>query len=290
MRAPRTSIAAFALLAGLAGLSAVDAQAAPPAPARVMVVACAPGYPGTTAEAQPSMDALSAALARGAGLPEGALGAVYLPGEAEGVARLGAADSAVALLALPFFLAHADALGLTPRLQVDVVGSGRVERWSLVARKGRVAKPADLAGLTVLSTAGYAPGFVRGALGAWGRIPETAKVAPTSQVLSALRKAAAGADVALLLDGAQSGALATLPFAGDLEVVARSPTVPTSVVATVGRRLSAARWSALEKGFLGLASDPAGTAALAGVRMASFAPLDPAALAAARALAAGSGR
>lgn len=255
-----------------------------------MLVACAPGSPGTTAEAQPSMDALSSALARAAGLQEGALGALYVPGEAEGVARLRAPDAGVALLTLPFFLAHADALALAPRLGVDVVGSGLVERWSLVARRGRVAKPADLAGLTVLSTAGYAQSFVRGALGAWGRIPDATKVAQTSQILSALRKAASGADVVVLLDGAQAAALASLPFAGDLEVVARSPLVPTSVVATIGRRLPPAQWGALEKAFLGVAGEPAGAAALAGVRMTRFAPLDPAALAAARALVAGGGR
>ncbi|HSN13663.1 MAG TPA: hypothetical protein VLT61_03470 [Anaeromyxobacteraceae bacterium] len=288
MRAPLPLPAIAALLATAAALAAGPVHAAPPA--RSTLVAVAPGDPGTTAEAQPAMDALSSALARLAGLPEGAIGAVYLPGEADGVARLGGSDAAVALVTLPFFLAHADALGLTPRLQVDVVGPGLVERWSLVARKGRVAKPADLAGFTVLTIAGYSPAFVRGALGPWGRIPESAKVTQTSQVLSALRNAVRGADVAVLLDGAQSGELASLPFAGDLEVVARSTPVPTSVVTTVGRRLPAGRWVALEKAFLGLAGDPVGAAALAGVRMARFAPLDPAPLAAARALAVGGGR
>jgi hypothetical protein len=269
-------------LAAVLALAAPAARAAPPA--RLALVACAPGFPGTTAEAQPHMDALAAALARAASLPEGALGAVYLPGEAEGVARLGEADAAVALLSLPFFLRHGAALGLVPRLQVELAGSGLLERWSLVARRGRVARAADLAGLTVLSTAGYAPAFVRGAPGGWGRLPEAAAVAPTGQVLSALRRAATGAEVAVLLDGAQSGALETLPFAGELEVVARSAPVPTALVATVGGRLDAARWGALEKAFLGLAGDPAGAAALAGIRMVRFAPLDRAALATARAL------
>src|SRR5512133_4323110 len=214
MRAPLPLPAIAALVASAAALAADPARAPPPAPS--MLVAVAPGYPGTTAEAQPAMDALSSALARLAGLPEGAIGAVYLPGEADGVARLGGSDAAVALVTLPFFLAHADALGLTPRLQVDVVGPGLVERWSLVARKGRGAKPADLAGFTVLTIAGYSPAFVRGALGPWGRIPESAKVTQTSQVLSALRNAVRGADVAVLLDGAQSGELASLPFAGGL--------------------------------------------------------------------------
>jgi hypothetical protein len=275
------------LAALLAAPAAAPAAAEPPAgrPGPVALVACAPGFPGTREEAQPAMDALAAALARAAAWPEGALAATYLPAEAEGVARLGQPDAAVALVSLPFFLRHGEALGLVPRLQAEPAGQGLTERWSLVAKRGRVARPADLAGLTVLSTAGYAPTFVRGALGAWGRVPDGAAVAPTAQVLSALRKAARGEPVAVLLDGAQAEALASLPFAADLEVVARSAPVPTSLVAVVGARLPGARWAALEKAFLSMTGDPQGAAALAGVRLARFAPVDAAALAAAKALA-----
>ena len=281
-RATRVALAALLVLASS------PAAAAPPA--RPMLVTCAPGFPGTTAEAQPAMDALAAALARAASLPEGGLGATYLPVEAEGVARLGQPDAAVALLALPFFLQHEKALHLTPRLQVERAGGGALERWTLVAKRGRIGKPADLDGFAVLSTAGYAPAFVRGALGAWGRLPPAAAVAPTSQILSALRKAAGGADVAVLLDGAQAASLASLPFADQLEVVARSAPLPGSVVATVGTRLPAARWAPLEQAFLGLHANPAGAAALSGVRMVRFAPLDAGALAAARATVAGGTR
>ncbi len=283
-RPPRSAAGAAALLA--AGLLLLAAPPALAAPTRLTLVTCAPGFPGTTAEAQPAMDALAAALSRAAALPE-PLSATYLPREADGVARLGQPDAAVALLALPFFLAHEAALGLTPRLQVELAGGGTLERWTLVAKKGRVASPSDLAGFTVLSTAGYAPAFVRGALGAWGRIPPAATVAPTTQLLSSLRKAASGADLALLLDGAQAASLASLPFAAELEVVARSAPLPGSVVATIGGHLPAARWPPLEKALLGLHAEPAGAAALAGVRMVRFAPLDAAALAAARAAVAG---
>jgi hypothetical protein len=279
-------------LVALAQIAAALA-AAPPAPARaaerIVLVACAPGYPGSTAEAQPSMDALAAALARAAGWPADSVAAVYQPTEKEGLAQLARPEAAVALIPLPFFLTHADRLHLAARLQIEQPG-GLTEAWSLVARKGRVGSPAALAGFTVLSIAGYAPGFVRGAPGAWGRIPEGARVAETSQVLSALRKAAAGEDVAVLLDGAQGAALATLPFAADLEVVARSAPLPVALVATVGSRLPAARWRALERAFAALPGDPQGAAALAGVRMVRFAPVDATALAAARRLAAGGAR
>ncbi len=268
---------------------------AAPAPTRAAegtaaLVACAPGYPGSTAEAQPAMDAFAAALSRAAGWPAGRLSAAYHETEQGGLRRLAAPDAALALVPLPFLLEHGEELKLAPRLQVQSRGGELTEVWSFVARRGRVASPAALDGFTVVSLAGYSPAFGRNSLGAWGRIPESARVVHSGQVLSALRKAAAGEKVALLLDGTQAAALGTLPFAGDLEVVARSAPLPAAFVCTVGSRLGAARWKALEKAFLSLPSTPEGATALEGIRFVRFAPVDAAALAAARRAFAGKSR
>jgi hypothetical protein len=248
--------------------------AAPDRPLHLVV--CAPGYPGTTAEAQPSMDALAAALARAAGLQDGAISAVYLNDEAEGVARLRDPGSAVAMVPMPFYVKHAGALALQARLAVIRQGAqGPLETWTLVAKKGRIGSPAALAGFELASVAGYSPEFVRGALAAWGRLPPDVRIVASSQVLSKLRRAAAGESVAVLLDGEQAAALPTLPFAGELEAVARSRPLPSALVASVGARVTAGRWSAVEKGLLSLRSTPEGAAALDGVRLQSFAPLPP---------------
>ena len=270
-------------LAFLALLPMAPAAARGAGPATL--VACAPGYPGTTAEAQPSLDALAAALAEAAGWPRDALHAEYQQAEQAGVDRLSKPDAALAMVPLPFFLKHEAALRLEPRLLVQSEGGSLLETWSLVAGKGRVGSAAALQGFTVASLAGYAPDFVRGALGPWGRIPEAAQVSFSGQVLTGLRKAAGGEKVALLLDAAQAAAMPTLPFAPDLEVVARSAPLPAALLCTVRERLPAARWKALEKAFLELPGRPAGAAALAGVRVVRFAPVDQAALAAARHLA-----
>ena len=270
------------LLVVLFSISVSAPPSAASAEVPVALVACAPGYPGSTAEAQPAMDVFAAALSRATGWPAGRVAAAYHETEKGGLGRLDAPDAALALVPLPFLLQHGEALKLRPRLQVQSKGSELAEVWTLVARKGRVVSPAALDGFTVVSLAGYSPGFVRSALGAWGRIPESARVVHSGQVLSALRKAAAGENVALLLDGAQTAALGTLPFAGDLEVVARSAPLPAAFVCTVGTRLAAARWKALEKAFLVLPSTPEGAAALEGLRIVRFAPVDAAALSAAR--------
>jgi len=258
---------------------------------RATMVFCAPGSPGTSEEAQGAMDAFAAAVAAKAGSPAASLGATYATTEDAGVERLRAPDAAIALVSLPFFLKHEKALALRAELQPVPQGLGATERWSLVARKGRAAGPAALDGFTILSTAGFAPGFVRGpVLGAWGKLPSTVKIAPTPAVLSALRRAAAGEPVAVLLDGAQAAALPGLPFAADLEVVARSPDLPTGVVATADRRLPAARWTRIAAALRDLPTDPAGAEALAGIRMSRFAPLDAKTLAAARTAYAEAGR
>lgn len=273
-RSARTAAALAAWLAFAAALA--DAP-------RGTIVVCAPGSPGTAEEAQGAMDAFAAAVAARAGLPAAALGATYAASEDAGIARLRAADASIALVSLPFFLKHERALALRAELQPVLLGGTAMERWSLVARKGRIAAPAALDGFTILSTAGFSPGFVRGpALAGWGRLPPTVRIAQSPAVLSALRRAAAGEPVAVLLDGAQEAALPALPFAPDLEVVARSPALPVGVVAAVDRRLPAARWGRIAAALRELPESPAGAEALAGIRMSRFVLLDAKGLSAAR--------
>lgn len=250
----------------------------------VTLVVCAPGYPGSTAEAQPAMDALAAAAAVAAGWLPGELRAVYHETEQAGLARLAEPDAALALVPLPFWLEHREALALAPQLQAVQQGGEAVEAWSLVVSAGAGSRPADLAGYEILSPAGYAPRFVRGpALGEWGALPEGVAITFSPAVLSGLRRASAGAKVAVLLDRAQAAALPTLPYAAQLKVVTRSRPLPVSVLCSVGTRMPPARLLPLAKALTSLASRAGGAAALAGVRMTRFLPADQQALAAARA-------
>jgi hypothetical protein len=262
-------------------LGAGSAWAARPS---VTLVVCAPGYPGSTAEAQPAMDALATAMAAAAGWQSGELTAVYHETEQAGLARLAAPDAALALVPLPFWLQHREALGLLPHLQAVQQGGEAAEPWSLVVPAGAVSVPADLVGYEIVSLAGYVPRFVRGpALGSWGELPSGLTITFSPAVLTGLRKASGGAKVAVLLDGAQSAALATLPYAGKLKVVARSSPLPVSVLCSVGKRMPALRLAALIKGTTTLAARPDGATALAGVRMVRFVTADRQALAAVRA-------
>lgn len=238
----------------------------------VTLVFCAPGYPGATGDAQPYVDQFAQALAATAGWPKGSLRAVYDPTEPGGLARLESPDSGLAFVPYPFFVAHARRLHLAPLVEADVADLGRRERWTLIAKRGSVRGPASLAGFTLLSTAGYAPAFIRdSALAQWA-LPPDVRIEATGQVLSALRRAAAGEPVAVLLDQTASAALATLPFAGELEAVVRSPELPVAVLTVVGARLSASRVRSLRSALLRMSQEPGNAEALAALRLRGFVP------------------
>jgi hypothetical protein len=241
------------------GLTAAAAQAE-------TLVVCSPGSPGTTDEAQPRMDVFAAALSARSSTK---IEAVYDPSDPGGVARLKTAG--LGLVSLPFFLQHETELTLHARVQAIATGRPPLERWALVAQKGRVKGPDDLAGTTIVSSVAFAPAFIRGTvLGGYGPVPETAKLTQSTAVLSALRRAANGEAVAVLLDGTQEASLASLPFAAKLEVVTRSPPLPAGLVVTIDARMPAKTWSAIQAALLGLASEPA---ALEAIQLARFAPL-----------------
>ena len=236
------------------------------------LVFCAPGYPGGADDAQPLLDQFASAAAAASGWPAGSLAAVYDPTEEGGLAKLGQAGAALAFVPYPFFMEHAAQLHLVPLVEADMTDLGSQQRWTLVAKAGRVAGPQSLSGYTILSVAGYAPDFVRhSALESWA-LPPDVKIEATGQVLSALRRAAAGEPVAVLLDQTQAAALPSLPFAAELKAVMQSPELPVAVIAVVDSRVAAARARSLQAGLLKMGRAPGSANALAPLRLHGFVP------------------
>jgi hypothetical protein len=220
------------------------------AAALATLVFCAPGYPGGAGDAQPLIDQFVSAAVAASGWPAGSLAAVYDPTEEGGLAKLSSADAVLAFVPYPFFVEHAAQLHLMPLVQADVADIGPQQRWTLIAKSGRVTGPASMAGYTILSVAGYAPDFVRhSALESWA-LPPDVKIEATGQILSALRRVAAGEPVAALLDQTQAAALPSLPFATELKAVMQSPELPIAIIAVVDSRVAAGRARALQAGLL----------------------------------------
>jgi hypothetical protein len=234
------------------------------------LVFCAPGYPGAAGDAQPLVDQFAIAAAASSGWPAGSLAAVYDPTEEGGLAKLKQADAVLAFVPYPFYVEHAAQLHLTPLVQADVTDVGPQQRWTLVAKTGRVTDPKSMAGYTLLSTAGYAPDFVRhGALEGWP-LPPDVKIETTGQILSALRRVAAGEPVAVLLDQTQAAALPSLPFAADLKSVMQSPELPVAIVVVVDSRIPAVRSRALQEGLLKMGHAAGGVDSLGPLRLRGF--------------------
>lgn len=236
-------------------------------------VACAPGFPGSTEQAQPFMDALALAIESEMGLESGSVRAVYHPSLDMGLARLEASDAVLALVSMPFFFEYGEQLDLRPLVGVEH-RSGSTEVWSLVARRGALAGPQALEGWSIVGVPAYSPGFVkRQLLADWGEMPPGVEIRFSSRSLSMLRKAAAGEPIAVLLDSAQTEALETLDFASELEVVVSSTPIGASVVCAVGDRLGNEQTESLTATFLRLHAREGGAEVLEELRLVRFLPL-----------------
>ena len=110
-----------------------------------------------------------------------------------------------------------------------------------MAKTGAVTGPLPTAEYTILSVAGYAPEFIRHSASQAWPLPPDVRIESTGQLLSALRRVAAGEHVVALLDQTQAAALPTLPFAAELKVVGQSAPLPVAIVAIVDSRVPAAR-------------------------------------------------
>jgi hypothetical protein len=240
---------------------------------RLTVVAWAPGYPGTTEQAQPSMDELAGGVAAEMGIPLDEVEAFYHPELDLGRARLLGDDVAIAIVPLPVLLEYGEELKMRPLLTVELAGVDQ-ERWSLVAKKGAIASASDLSGWRLEGLAGYSSTFVRAVLSDWGTLPSDVEIAFNGRVVSVLRKAAKGEQLVALLDEAQAGALDRLPFGDDLEVLAKSGAVPSSYVCVVGDRLTEARAAQVTKALLALNDSGAGKELLSTIRVDRFGQLD----------------
>lgn len=258
------------------GVAAV-AVAAPAGQARGPhhLVACAPGYPGSTLQAQSTMDQFATMVSAVAGWPAGSITAEYRETEEGGVERLVDPNTTLALVPVPFLLKHEEALGLRPIAQVVQENASATQVWSLVAAKGRVSAPADLEGWELSGIPAYAPSFIRGpALGQWGRLPSSTTIVFSRRMLRTLRRVSAGDDVAVVLDSAQAAALAALPNAGELEIVTTSPPLPAVVLVTVGDRVSEAATEELLEGMLRVHQSERFVEVLETLRVMRFETLD----------------
>ena len=248
---------------------AFGAQAAP-----LHIVAIAPGYPGTTEQAQPSMDALARATEVAAGLQAGDVTFTYYEQLEDGLAHLETGEVGAVMVPLSFFHRFGAEHLLTPALAA-VQENGESDSWSLVALRGQIGAPADLSGWAIAGKPGYAPDFVRQiALANWGQLPKDVDIRFSPSIIRDIRKAARGESVAVLLDHFQAASLGSLSMAAELEVVTTSAELPASVFCWVGDGVETAVRQRVAGALQKLGDSSGGLEALAEVQLIGFQPFD----------------
>jgi hypothetical protein len=231
----------------------------------------APYAPGSPEQAAGALEEFARFVEQAAGWPQGSLSAVYRNTEDGGLEAIQELDPGFVLVPIPVHLRYHESLDWVP-VRAAVLAGAEAQRYSLY---GPVGSSADwLSDVTIEGDAAYDPQFVR-TLVLGGKHPVTDdRFHPTSRPLSAVRRAARGERVMVLLDEGQRRALASLPAASDLVLLAESAWMPAAVL--VSRRgASEADTQALARVLDNMGSDPGAADLLATLRIQRFEAVEP---------------
>lgn len=234
----------------------------------------APYAPGSPQQAAGALEEFARFVEKAAGWPEGAISAVYRNSEDGGLEALRELDPGFVLVPIPVHLRYHELLHWAP-IRAVVLAGAEAQRYSLYGPSGT---PIDwLSDITIEGDAAYDPTFVRTlVLGGEHPVADD-RFRPTSRPLSVVRRAARGEKVVVLLDEGQRQALASLPAAAELVLLAESGWMPAAVLV---RRGPATEEDARQLGRVldGLSTDPEAADLLATLRIQRFQALEPQAL------------
>lgn len=237
-----------------------------------------PGFPGTSAQAQPYIEKMLRHLEGRLGWPAGSMTGRYLPDGVQGAKELESAAPGLALVDPSVYAGRHAALGMKVIAKVEVGGRGE-EVYSVVVRKGGPASLGDLKGKAVAGAVVHDPKYVANVIMGGALAAGDLRCVPEKRPLKALRDVARGAVDAAVVDRSVIEHLAELDFAAELEVLHASKPVPAPAVVVMGAGLPHA--SAIAGVLVGLCGRPDGaelckTLTLTAIRAASdadYAPL-----------------
>jgi ABC-type phosphate/phosphonate transport system substrate-binding protein len=192
-----------------------------------------PGFPGTSAQAQPYIDKMLRHLEAKLGWPAGSMSGRYLPDGVQGAADLASASPGLALVDPSVYAGQQQALGMKVIAKVEVGGRGE-ETYSVVVRKGGPASLGELKGKTVAGAVVHDPKYVANVIMAGALGPADLRVVPEKRPLKALRDVARGAVDAAVVDRAVVEHMAELDFAGEVVILHTSKPVPAPAVVVMG--------------------------------------------------------
>jgi len=202
---------------------------------------------GSSEQASATMDAFARYVEKGAKWPAGSASAAYVNSVEGGPPAIAATRPGFLIVPVPIFLRYHEENDWTP-LRIVVTDSGDAQRYTLFGPPGSSLEA--LAGAPLEGETVYDPAFVGGVVldrARFDLVPHA-----TARTLSAVRRAAKGEKVAVLLDESGRAGLATLPQGTTLAKLAESPWMPAGIVVATPAA------SADDRASLGAALDRAG--------------------------------
>ena len=234
----------------------------------------APYAPGSPEQAAGALEEFARLVEQGAGWPRGSISAVYRNKEDDGLKAIQELDPGFVLVPIPVHLRYHESLDWAP-LRAAVLAGVEAQRYSLYGPAGSSVH--WLSDVTIEGDAAYDPEFVRTlVLGGQYAVADD-HFRPTSRPLSAVRRAARGEKVLVLLDEGQRRALASLPAAAKLVLLAESGWMPAAVLVS---RAGATEADVQQLGRVldGLSADPEAADLLATLRIQRFEAVEPQAI------------
>lgn len=190
------------------------------------VVVCYPGGPVSEDDANKAMSAMLGVVERIGGWPAQTFSSAFSSDVESCKALLKEKKPTFAITSLGIFLDERQNLHLEPVVQPKMRG-GSTEQYHLVAIKGRFASIEDVKGKLVGGTVFEESEFIKRIVFAGKLDPQKDfSLKPSKQAIRALRALDKGELDAILLNGQQFAALASLPLTHELDSVFTSDQIP----------------------------------------------------------------
>jgi ABC-type phosphate/phosphonate transport system substrate-binding protein len=218
----RTNLSLLLLVLLSGSARAGDASAAP-----LTVVVCYPGGPVQAADAEPALDSMLAVIEEIGQWEKGSITCTFTSKVDECRKLMKEKDPQFAILSVGLYLENMQEHSLIPVAQPNVEGR-TTDTYRILVRKDTYKSLADLKGKTLGGTHLGEPRFLQKIVFK-SRIDPAKhfKLKPSRRALRALRDLSQGRKLdAIIVNEQQYKSLASLPFAGKLEVVFTSDPIP----------------------------------------------------------------
>jgi hypothetical protein len=219
------------------------------------MVLCMPGFPGTTAQAQPFVDKMLRHLESKMGFDKQSLSGVYLPDGNQGVARLEKDKPGLALVGPSVYAGQHSVFGMKVIAKVEVNGRGD-EVYSVVTRKDGPGTLKALAGKKVSGVVVHDEKYVYNVLLDKAIDPGGLTLVSQKRPLKSLRDVASGKADAAIIDQAVKQHMGDLDIAADLRIIHTAQPVPAPAVVVMGQGAKQAK--AFKKALVGMCRTPDG--------------------------------